>query len=120
MGCPFSFSLVKLTLITYRLLKDKLELSISEDLIGFIQLFMNQAAAHLATSRFSEEGATKRKVFIERRVGQGSLREREERVTLDHIIFFWWEEGREQGFYPAVYLAWIRKFQIVLKIAKDF
>lgn len=73
---------MKLTLITYRLLKDKLELSIFEDLIGLIQLFMSQAAwFHLANSRYSEEGATKGEVFIERTVGQGSLREREESIT---------------------------------------
>jgi len=73
---------------------------------------MNQAASHLATSRYSEEGATKGEVFIEGRLGQGCLKEREERATLGQVIFFWWEEEREQGFYPAVYLAWIGKFQI--------
>ena len=74
---------MKLTLLIYRLLKDKLELSIFEDLFGFIQLFMNQAAwFRPANSRYSEEGATKGEVFIERIVGQGCLREREERVAL--------------------------------------
>jgi len=73
---------------------------------------MNQAASHLATSRYSEEGATKGEGFIEGRLGQGCLREREESGTLGQVIFFWWEEERKQGFYPAVYLAWIGKFQI--------
>lgn len=95
----------------FGLLRNTIQLSKYEDLIGFVKPFMSWAASHLAR-RDAPRSCTKWKVFIGKRVGHvmGKIK----RLLQARTYPFGGEEKEMAGFFiiQIASLMLVRKFQI--------